>query len=175
MPRRTIIKWLHWLSFGLILYFFLIEPEENIRNPGLALSTHAGMGLLLAAVSASWLALYLSKGLAGRPGPKLSSPAKSFHSFSHLALQTGLPLVVLTGALAGLAAPFAIKAFGLLQLNPAFRVRGVHKLAKELHEIAFDALAIIIIAHALFHIWRHLRLHDNALRIMFPKFLHKYL
>ena len=35
--------------------------------------------------------------------------------------------------------------------------------------------AIWLGLHALFHIWRHLRLGDNALRIMAPKRLHRYL
>ena len=34
---------------------------------------------------------------------------------------------------------------------------------------------VVIILHAGFHIWRHARLRDNALRIMFPKVMHRYL
>ena len=29
MTRRTALKWLHWLAAGLILYFFLVEPEDD--------------------------------------------------------------------------------------------------------------------------------------------------
>ncbi|WP_282181448.1 cytochrome b [Aliiroseovarius marinus] len=175
MTRRTTIKWLHWLAFGLILYFFLVEPEEIRGNPGLGLATHSGMGILLALVAAIWLGMYLSKGLAGRAGPKLPGWGKQFHALSHKVLQIGLPVTVATGAFAGLAAPFAIRAFGLVQINPGNAPKGLHSIAEEIHEIAFDAFFILMLAHAGFHIWRHFGLKDNALRIMVPKVLHKYL
>ncbi len=175
LTRRSAIKWLHWLSLGLILYFFLVEPGENRADPGLALATHAGVGLMLAVVALIWTLMAATKGLAGRAGPKLPGWAKSFHRLNHRVLQVGLPVMVGTGALAGLLAPFAIKAFGILQINPAAGSRSLHDLAEELHELAFNALLAVIIAHALFHLWRHFLLKDNALRIMVPRVLHKYL
>lgn len=175
MTRRSALKWLHWMSLGLILYFFLMEPEENRVDPGLALASHAGVGLMLALVVLVWTVMAATKGLAGRAGPKLPDWAKRFHRLNHRVLQIGLPVMVATGALAGLLAPFAIKAFGLLQINPAAGSRSLHDLAQELHEIAFNALLAVIVAHALFHLWRHVLLKDNALRIMVPRVLHKYL
>ncbi|WP_406648808.1 cytochrome b/b6 domain-containing protein [Aliisedimentitalea scapharcae] len=175
ITHRTMLKWLHWLSALLLMYFLLIEPEDNRSDPGLALSTHAGMGVLLAIVTATWLLVYWRKGLAGRPGPKLPGWARPVHQLSHRALQIGLPVVVLTGALAGLTAPFAIRAFGVVQINPGIAPRGLHKLAEDIHEIAFDALLVLIVAHIVFHLWRHFLVRDNALRIMVPKALHKYL
>lgn len=175
MNRRTALKWLHWLSLGLILYFFLVEPEESQTNPGLALATHAGVGLVLAVVVLVWTLVYLTKGLAGRAGPKLPGWAKRFHLLNHKVLQIGLPVMVATGALAGLFAPFAIRAFEVVPINPAIGSRSLHGLAEELHEIAFDALLVAIVLHAVFHLWRHFLLKDNALRIMVPKVLHKYL
>ena len=175
MTRRTVLKWLHWLSFGLILYFFLVEPDESRTDPGGALSTHAGVGLTLAIVTAIWFALYLRKGLSSRPGPKLPGWAKRLHPLMHKVLQLGVPIMVGTGALAGLLAPFAIRAFGVVPINPSIGGKGIHELATEIHEIVFDALIIVIVAHAIFHLWRHYLLKDNALRIMVPKALHKYL
>ncbi len=175
MNRRTALKWLHWLSLGLILYFFLVEPDENRANPGLALATHAGIGLLLALVVGVWTLVYLRKGLMGRAGPKLPGWGKKFHHLSHKGLQIGLPVMVATGALAGLLAPFAIRAFGVVPINFTWGSKTLHELAEELHEIAFDALLILIIAHGIFHLWRHFLLKDNALRIMAPKVLHRYL
>lgn len=175
MSRRTVVKWLHWLSAALILYFFLVEPEDNRTDPGGALSTHAGVGLVLAVVAALWLGLYLRKGLAGRPGPKLPAWGRRLHPAMHKALQWGLPAVVATGALAGLAAPFVIHAFGALPVNPGIGAKGVHELAQNLHELMFDGLMLIVLAHTGFHVWRHVRLKDNALRIMLPRALHKYL
>jgi cytochrome b561 len=43
------------------------------------------------------------------------------------------------------------------------------------HSIEFYAIAALAVAHAGFHIWRHIKLRDNALRIMAPKVFHHYL
>ena len=117
----------------------------------------------------------ITKGLAGRAGPKLPDWAKRFHRINHQVLQIALPVMVATGALAGLLAPFAIKAFGLLQINPAAGSKSLHDFAEEVHELAFNALLAVIVLHAIFHLWRHFLLKDNALRIMVPRLLHKYL
>ncbi len=175
MNRRSVIKWLHWVSLGLIVYFYLVEPEENRTDPGGALSTHSGVGLVLAILTAIWLVMYLRKGLAGRAGPKLPEMGKKFHGLNHRVLQIGVPIMVGTGALAGLLAPYTIRAFGLVPINFAIGNKTLHEIAEEIHEIAFDALIIVIVLHAIFHIWRHIRLKDNALKIMAPKVLHKYL
>ncbi|KXF90874.1 cytochrome b [Phaeobacter inhibens] len=175
MTRRSALKWLHWLSLALIVYFYLVEPEENSATPRLALATHAGVGLILALVVLIWTAIYLRKGLAGRAGPKLPGWAKRFHGLNHRVLQIGLPIMVATGALAGMLAPFAIRAFGVVPINPAVGSRTLHELAEDLHEIAFDTLLVAIVLHGIFHLWRHFMLKDNALRIMVPKLLHKYL
>ncbi len=79
--RRTVIKWLHLLCVPLIAYFWLVVPEESRTDLGGALSTHAGVGMILG----------------------------------------------------------------------------------------------VIVAHTLFHLWRHYLLKDNALRIMVPRHFHKYL
>lgn len=44
-----------------------------------------------------------------------------------------------------------------------------------LHTYQFYALGIVAIVHAGFHTWRHFYLRDNALRIMAPKRLHRFL
>ncbi len=169
------IKWLHWLSAALIFYFFLVEPDESRTDPGGALSTHAGMGTLLAVVVLVWVVIYARNGLTGRPGPKLPAWGKKAHPLMHNTLYVGTPVMVLSGALTGLLAPFGIRAFGIVPINPAAGSKGLHGFAEEVHEIAFDALIILIVVHAVFHLWRHFLLKDNALRIMAPKALHKYL
>ena len=174
MPRG-LLKWVHWLSFGLILYFFIVEPEDVEKLGAAALATHAGMGTILAVLSAVWFGFYLRRGLAGRPGPKLPAWAKRMHGLTHRTLTWGLPAMVLTGALAGFAAPFAIKAFGVLPLFPGIGSRRLHNIFEEVHEIAFNALLALLIMHVAFHLWRHVWLRDNALRIMVPKPLHRYL
>ena len=163
MTRRTTLKWLHWLSSAKIFRFFLVEPDDVERLGGAALATHAGMGTLLAILLAGWLTMYVRRGLASRPGTKLPGWARS------------LTAVVLSGALAGFAAPFAIHLFGVIPFFPGIGTQQVHALVEEIHEVAFDALMIALAIHMAFHLWRHYMLKDNALRIMAPKALHRYL
>ena len=175
MSRRVVLKWVHWLSFAGILYFFFVEPEENRADPAGALSTHAGVGLLLAIAVLVWTIMYLRKGLASRPGPKLPGWAKTAHPLMHRVLYVALPVMMLTGAAAGLAAPFVVRAFGVVPLGPGSGTEWLHDLAYEIHEIAFDVLVIMVVAHIVFHLWRHYALKDNALRIMAPRALHRWL
>lgn len=163
LTSRSVLKWLHWLSAAMILYFFLIEPEDVERLGAAALATNAGVGIMLALVVGVWTIKSWTKGLAGRPGPKLPGWGKTFHRLNHRALVIGMPIMVMTGALAGFAAPYVIRAFGVL---PIF---------EDLHEIAFNVLLFLILAHFALHIWRHIMLKDNALRIMVPKILHRHL
>ena len=175
MSRRTAIKWLHWLSLGLILYFFAVEPEDVERLGAVALATHAGVGAIFGVIVLIWFAMYLSKGLAGRAGPKLPAWGKRWHPLGHRAMYWGLLAMAISGGLIGLFAPYLVLAFGVFPIAPAFDVRTLHDAAQEVHEIVFNALLFGILVHAAFHIWRHYHLKDNALKIMAPRPLHKYL
>ena len=177
--NRKFLKFLHWTVFPLLLYFLIIEPEdvEDTATPQGAtdaLATHAGMGLLLAVLVVIWWFSYWRNGQTGRPGPKLAPWAKRFHAIGHRALYWALPIVMLSGAFAGLAAPFAVMGFGFIPMNFGGS-EAVHDIATEIHEIAFDALLVLSIAHLAFHLWRHYLVKDNALRIMAPKALHRWL
>lgn len=86
-----------------------------------------------------------------------------------------LPSVVLSGALAGFAAPFAIKAFDVLPLFLGSESDGLLSVFEEIRENTFDALIIVLVVHVGFHVWRQYMVKDNALRIMLPKVLHRYL
>ena len=175
LKRRTLLKWLHWLSLALIFYFLLIEPEGVTKSNGAALATHAGLGLVLGLIALVWTGIYLRKGLASRPGPKLPTWARRFHSFNHRLLYVALPLMVFTGAATGFAAPYVIYAFGILPINPGFDAAALHKLLEDIHEVAFNLLLAAVTLHAIFHLWRHTALRDNALRIMAPKIMHRWL
>ncbi len=178
--RRTILKWLHWVGFGLLVYFFFVEPDDAERATSDAartdaLATHAGLGVLLAVLVAIWSLTYWRQGMAGRPGPKLPPLARKAHQWGHRALYWALPTMMLTGALTGLAAPFPVLGFGAIPLNFGVGSVTAHEIAAEVHEIAFHALTILALAHIAFHLWRHYVVKDNALRIMAPKVLHRWL
>ncbi len=173
MTRRALVKWLHWSTFGLILYFFVVEPENVPSDPAAGLDLHTGM--VLVAVGLVWILMYLAKGLTGHPGPKLPGWVKTFDPIGHKALQIGVPVLVVSGALAGLAAPFVIRAFGSVPINQGFGGKGFDDFAQEVHELLFDGLILLIGLHIAFHLWRHFWLKDNALRVVAPRIPHIYL
>jgi cytochrome b561 len=180
MTKRVFVKWLHWTAFVLMGYFLFVEPEVSESASAAAksdgLSTHAGMGMLLAIVAITWFVIYFRDGALGRPGPKLAPWAKTAHRVLNIGLYWAVPLTVFTGGLAGLASAYPVMGFGVIPLNPAgWGTGGLHDIAQEVHEIAFDITIILIFVHGGFHIWRHYGVKDNALRIMAPKALHKYL
>ena len=180
LNRRAFIKILHWLTAAMILYFFLVEPDVPNRAADAAktaaLSTHAGVGFLLGIVVLIWTAMFMRKGAMGKPGPKLPGWGRAAYPWLHKGLHYALPIMLASGLAAGLSAPFAVQGFGAIPMNiPGLGNGTLHGLAEEIHEIAFDALLIIIVAHAVFHLWRHFILKDNALRIIMPKIMHKYL
>ncbi|WP_254796871.1 hypothetical protein [Sulfitobacter albidus] len=53
--------------------------------------------------------------------------------------------------------------------------KAANELIGTLHIYQFYLLGAVIAFHAGFHIWRHIALRDNALRIMAPRFLHRFL
>lgn len=180
MTRRQLVKWLHWSAFFLILYFFVVEPDADDAIGAAAksagLSTHAGMGMVLAVVTVIWSGLFWRYGQLGRPGPKLPAWGKKAHGWLNRGLYWTLPVMVASGGLAGLLSEYPVAGFGVVPLNPSgWGNETLHELAEDLHELVFDAIILLIIAHSVFHVWRHVRLRDNALRIMAPKALHRYL
>ena len=159
----------------MILYFFVVEPEDVERLGNAALATHAGVGLVFAIVVLIWFAMFLKKGLASRAGPKLPAWGKRFHPIGHKAMYWGLVAMAISGGLIGLFAPYVVLAFGAIPIAPSLDIRTLHDATQELHEIVFNLLLAGIVLHAAFHLWRHFLLKDNALRIMVPKAMHKYL
>ena len=76
--RTTALKWLHWGSLFLMLYFFFVEPEDVERLGAAALGNPRGRWLhVLAVVVVLWFAMFVTKGLASRAGPKLPAWAKN--------------------------------------------------------------------------------------------------
>ena len=172
---RTRLKWLHWLAVALRIYFFFNEPEGVRQMGAAALSFHAGMGLLLGIIAALWFISYMRKGLVGRPGPKLPGWGRVAHVWGHRLLMYILPGVVLSGALAGVGAPYVIYAFDVIPINPGIGNRDLHDMLNEIHELAFNITLFFGLAHGAFHLWRHLWLRDNALRLILPKAMHRWL
>ncbi len=98
-------------------------------------------------VALIWSAMALVLGLNGRPGPALEGGFRLFHQWGHRALYVFV----------------AVTAASALEL-PYFADLPTRQM--------LFALIAIGSIHAVFHLWRHTTLGDNALNTILPKFLH---
>jgi len=173
--RRTIVKWLHWLTLPLFIWFLLVTPDDVLPfGPG-AFRFHSFLGLIFVSLALGWTVLHLRRGLVGRPGPKLSGPLRTLHQILHRTLIWGLFGVALTGFFLGLTSSVQLWAGGIVPIAMPLGLPDLNELVGTVHIFEFYALAGLVVAHALFHIWRHIGLRDNALRIMAPRILHRFL
>ncbi len=173
--RRTILKVLHWSMVPLFAWFVIVQPADVARIGPAAIHFHSVMGLLFVSVALGWTALYLRRGLASRPGPKLKGWARRLHPILHKTLIWGIFGVALTGFGLGLTSAVLLWAGGIVPIAPPLDLPRSHDWVGLIHSVEFYTLAVVAGVHALFHIWRHFWLRDNALRIMAPKMLHRIL
>ena len=173
--RRTRLKILHWSVLPLLIWFFVVQPEDVRPIGKWAFQVHSVFGLIFVSLALLWTADFLRKGLASRPGPKLPPVARRVHRIMHLTIIWGLFGVALTGFLLGLTSSVLLWAGGIVPIAPPMGWPKANDIVGKVHEVEFYLLAGIVAFHAAFHIWRHLHLKDNALRIMAPKRLHRFL
>jgi cytochrome b561 len=173
--RRVALKWLHWIMVPLFIWFLLVQPKDVVPFGPRAFQAHSMLALVFVSLSLAWTADLLRRGLASRPGPKLRGWLRPAHRWLHLTLIWGLFFVAFTGFLLGLTSTVLLKAGGFLPIAPPLGLRTANQIIGTVHIVQFYALGVVAGGHALFHIWRHYRLHDNALRIMVPQRFHRYL
>ncbi|MEL7099597.1 MAG: cytochrome b/b6 domain-containing protein [Pseudomonadota bacterium] len=173
--RRSALKWLHWTMVPLFIWFLLVTPEDVTPFGPKAFQAHSILALIFVSLSLAWTADLLRRGLASRPGPKLRGWQRRAHRSLHLTLIWGLFCVAFTGFLLGLTSPVLLKAGGFLPIAPPLGLREANELAGLVHIYQFYGLAVVVAVHVGFHVWRHVALRDNALRIMAPRRLHRYL
>ena len=173
--RRTWLKWLHWGIVPFFVWFIFADPDALRRMGKWVFRFHSVMGLIFVSLALVWTADYLWRGLASRPGPKLPVWARRIHKFMHHTIIWGLFLVAFGGFLLGLTSSVLLWAGGIVPIAPPLGLHKANDLVGIAHSLQFYALTGLIVFHASFHIWRHFRLRDNALRIMFPKLLHRWL
>jgi len=94
----------------------------------------------------------MTRGMLGKPGPKLQGLARSAYPWMHRGMYAVLAVAVVVNALV---------LIGMLDLIHGWN--------------AVLALLAASMFHAVFHLWRHTALYDGALRMMTPKIWHKYL
>lgn len=173
--RRAVLKVAHWTMVPLLIWFVLVTPDDVLPFGPKAFQAHSILALIFVTICLLWTADYLRRGLASRPGPKLPPWARVLHQVMHKALIWGLFLIAVGGFLLGLTSSRLLKAGGFLPIAPPLGFKDANEMIGTLHIYEFYIVAVIACFHGLFHIWRHIRLRDNALRIMAPKALHKYL
>jgi cytochrome b561 len=173
--RRTYLKALHWTMVPFFIWFLLITPADVARMGSWAVDMHSIFGLIFVTMALIWTGDLLWRGLASRPGPKLRGAARAIHRPLHLTIIWGLFGVALTGFLIGLTASRILFAGGILPIAPPMGLPEANAWVGHLHTVEFYALGAVVAFHASYHIWRHTRLRDNALRIMAPRFLHRFL
>ncbi len=173
--RRSVLKAVHWAMVPLLIWFVLVTPDDVLPFGPLAFQVHSILALIFVTLCLLWTADYLRRGLASRPGPKLPPWARRVHQILHKALIWGLFLIAVGGFLLGLTSSRLLKAGGFLPIAPPLGLRETNDLIGTLHIYEFYLVAGIALVHALFHIWRHVHLRDNALRIIVPKMFHRFL
>lgn len=176
MPaRRTGLKLLHAAMIPLMIWFTLVQPADVARYGPFWVQFHSVLGLIFVSLALAWTADYWRRGFASRPGPKLPDWARTVHYYLHRVIIWGVFLIAFGGFFIGLSASRQLWAGGIVPIAVPLDLPKTNSWVGTLHAIEFYLLALIILGHALFHIWRHYHLRDNALRIMAPKVLHRFL
>ena len=173
--RRTILKVVHWTMLPLTIWFLVVGPPQAHALGSWGFALHSNLALLFVGLCLAWTVDFLWRGLATTRTPKLGSVAWRVHWWMHRLIVWGLFGVALGGFLLGLTASRQFRAGGWLPFAPPLGFERLHDWVGIVHIVQFYALAALILAHALFHIWRHYGLGDNALRVMVPKRLHRFL
>ena len=174
--RRVYVKALHGAMIPLTFWFMIATPDvvRDLFGPTGA-AINSDIALIFVALALLWSADYFLRGLVGRPGPKLSPRLKLFHRNLHRTLLWLVFLVPVGGFLLGLTSARLLKAGGWLPIAPPLGLERANEIVGLLHRIELYALGALVVVHGGFHVWRQVRLGDNALRIMAPKALHRFL
>lgn len=173
--RRTALKVMHWSMVPLLVWFVLVTPDDVLPFGPTAFRFHSTLALIFVTLCLIWTADHLRRGLASRPGPKLPPWARPVHQWLHRLLIWGLFGVAITGFLLGLTSATLLEAGGFLPIAPPLGLKRANEIVGQIHIFEFYLLAALAVLHAAFHVWRHLHLRDNALRIMAPRILHRFL
>ncbi len=140
MTRRSLHILLHWS----IVLLLLAMVKGGTAAPWVRWTYSLSIAL--------WIAIAATRGLIGKPGPKLSPSIRAAYPWMHRALYAAL----------GVSAALNIAELtGLITPGPAW--------------ISLLVLLGLGSIHGLFHFWRHTALYDNALRLITPRVMHKYL
>ena len=175
MTRRTYLKTLHWVMVPLFVWFIIVGPPQAHALGKYGFLIHSNLALLFVILCLLWTADFLWRGLATTRTPKLPEWAKRVHWWMHRTIIWGLFLVAFGGFLLGLTSLTLLKAGLFLPIAPPMGWSEANRLIGTLHILQFYALGGLVVVHAIFHTWRHYWVKDNALNVMLPQALHRWL
>ena len=175
VTRRRWLKVVHWTMLPLTVWFLVVGPPQAHALGPWGFVFHSNLALVFVVLCLGWTGHFVWRGLETKRTPKLSGGARRVHWWMHRLIVWGLFGVALTGFLLGLTASRQFLAGGFLPFAPPLDLPTLHEWVGLIHIVEFYALGALIVAHALFHLWRHYWLRDNALRIMAPRALHRFL
>ena len=175
LARRRVLKVVHWSMVPLFAWFALIGPPEAHALGPWGFVVHSNLALVFVLVCLGWTGHFLWRGLETKRTPRLSPRMARVHWWMHRIIIWGLFAVALTGFALGLTSERLLKAGGFLPIAPPLDLPWWNEQIGAFHILEFYALGALIGAHALFHVWRHVRVGDNALKVMVPKALHRFL
>ncbi|MGB0844216.1 MAG: cytochrome b/b6 domain-containing protein [Alphaproteobacteria bacterium] len=173
--RRLYLKIIHWLMVPLFIWFLVIGPPQAHALGKYGFLVHSNLALVFVILCIGWTIDFVVRGLATTRTPKLPNWAKRVHWWMHRLIIWGLFAVALGGFLLGLTSNRLLKAGGFLPIAPPQSMHQANAIIGDIHILQFYALGGLIGVHAVFHIWRHYKVKDNALKVMLPKMFHKYL
>ena len=175
LTRRGWFKVAHWSMVPLTIWFLVVGPPEAHALGSWGFAFHSNLALLFVAICLLWTAHFLARGMLTTRTPKLSPAMRRVHWWMHRLIVWNLFGVALGGFLLGLTASRQFRAGGWLPFAPPMDLPALHDWIGAVHIAQFYAFGALLALHALFHVWRHVRLRDNALRIMAPRALHRFL
>lgn len=159
----------------LVIWFTLIGPPQAHALGPWGFPLHSNLALVFVLLCLIWTGDFLWRGTATTRTPKLPGWAQRVHWWMHRFIIWGLFVVALTGFLLGLTANRLLLAGGFLPIAPPLNLPELNDWIGFIHILEFYGLGLLIGVHAAFHFWRHFWLGDNALRIMVPKWFHRFL
>jgi cytochrome b561 len=162
--RRTI--WLHWVVAGTITFMWLLGRLNHLLPKGpLRLnlwSIHIIVGFCLAALIVARIVWRL------RHGRRLPPAEHGVRHIAAVSVHYLLYLLMIAVVGLGIVHVSGFRMFGAFPL-PTFWSKSVNHQIGDLHDLAANAIAVVVLLHALAALYHHYVVRDAVLRRMMPR------
>jgi len=168
----AVAKFLHWgIVILIIVQYFLAEAAEELPDGAGKLdmiTRHKSFGMLLLLLALARIGWKLAN--RGLPPPvPMANGQRIAAAAGHGLLYLLLLAQPISGWLMSSAAGYPVSLFGLVDF-PALvgENHDLHESLEEVHEVLFNALAVVALLHALAALYHHFFMKDDTLRRMLP-------